>query len=380
MLRSQSLRGRLRHYPFLAAACLEGANRLRNWCVQTRLARSCLIACALLGIVGAVIEAARAGAPASLVALKSHLMTVGILVALLASILAHWGRRKWTAIYSSNWLSTLPTTRRATLEAVALRSLLGPLLTWLVLTSAGFLSSWTVPGSSTLIAPWLATISVATVFGALLGWFLPHRNTDDMSLVTLHSLGSGASGVPTLAGLSGWTTVQARMWLRPRSLARLLLPAMLALPMDVSANVALALLFVWGVALYLLLLLRAMVHVARAGAAWLRPTPLTFHRFAWAVARYPLLKQAQWTLVATGFLIALGCKPLLAVRAAEAWLALVSVTSGIAFAHAYQSRNFRLKILISICALALVERFKEHLVLPCALLIAGWQLGRAARI
>jgi hypothetical protein len=300
-------------------------------------------------------------------------------MALQASMLAHWARRKWTAIYSGNWLSTLPTTRRATLGAVALRSFLGPLLAWLVLTSAVLLSSRTVPGSGSLIAPWLATISVATVVGALLGWFLPYRNTDDMSLVTLHSLGSGPSGAPTLAGLSGWTAVQAGMWLRPRSLARLLLPAMLALPMDVSANVALALLFVWAVALYLLVLLRAMVHVARAGAAWLRPTPLTFHRFSWAVARYPLLKQAQWTLVAAGFLIALGCKPLLAVRVAEAWLALVSVTSGIALAHAYRSRSFRLKLLMSVCALAVVERFREHLVLPCALLIAGWQLRRAAR-
>ncbi|MFZ0007209.1 MAG: hypothetical protein WAK94_03120 [Steroidobacteraceae bacterium] len=378
MLRSKSLRERLRRYPLLAAAYLEGANRLRSWRAQTRLARSWFAAGALLGVAGAGIAAAVA-ATVSLVALKSHLMTVGILVALQASMLAHWGRRKWTAIYSSNWLSTLPTTRRATLTAVAWRSFLWPLLAWLVLTSAVLLSSRTVTGLSGLTVPLFAAISVATVIGALLGWFLPYRNTDDMRLVTPHSLGSGPSGTPTLAGLSSWAAVQTRVWLRPRSLARLLLPAMLALPMDMSGNVAVALLFVSAVALYLLVLLRAMAHVARAGAAWLRPTPLTFRRFAWAVARHPLLKQAQWTLVAAGFLIALGCKPLLAVRVAEAWLALVGVTSGIALAHAYQSRSFRLKLLISICALAVVERLREHLVLPCALLIAGWQLRRVAR-
>ncbi len=92
---------------------------------------------------------------------------------------------------------------------------------------------------------------------------------------------------------------------------------MLLLPLDVSGNMAVALLGVWALALYLFVLLRATVHVAQEGASWLRPTPLTFKRFAWAILRDPLLKQLQWTLMATAFLVALGCKPLTAVRVAE---------------------------------------------------------------
>jgi len=179
--------------------------------------------------------------------------------------------------------------------------------------------------------------------------------------------------------LSRWTETQTRVWLQPRSLARLLFPAMLLLPMGTSANLAIAILSLWVLALYLLVLLRAMVHVARAGASWLQPTPLTFYRFAWSVARRPLCKQLQWTLLATVLLMALGCQPIVAARVAEWWLALVTVTSGVALGRAYHSKAMRLRLLVSVCAMAVLERFRQHLALPCALLISAWHIREATR-
>jgi hypothetical protein len=98
-------------------------------------------------------------------------------------------------------------------------------------------------------------------------------------------------------------------------------------------------LVVWGLALYLIVLLGAVIHVARHGADWLRSTPLSFRRFAWALVRLPLLKQVQWTLLTAALLIAVGGRLWVAVRAAEWWLALVTFTSGLALISAWPLRR-----------------------------------------
>jgi hypothetical protein len=307
-----------------------------------------------------------------------HLLTVNVLVALQASVLAHWGRRKWTAIYSGNWLSTLPVSRRQCARMVALRAFLASAPLLALPPAVVLLARLCAPRSGAITSALLTGIGIATAVGVLLGWYLPAREVRHSAPALPYAAASRASAVPRLVALSRWTETQTRVWLQPRSLARLLLPAMLLVPMD-SANVAIALLSLWVLAVYLLVLLRAMVQVAREGAAWLRPTSLTFYRFAWSVARRPLFKQLQWTLLATVLLVALGCQPLVAARVAEWWLALVSVTSGIALSRAYQSRAMRLRLLVSVCAMAVLERFRQHLALPCALVISAWHIREAAR-
>jgi hypothetical protein len=126
-------------------------------------------------------------------------------------------------------------------------------------------------------------------------------------------------------------------------------------------------------------LLRATVHIAGKASQWLRPTPLPFRRFAWAIVRYPLIKQVQWTATAGIILVAMGAAVTPTLRILEGWLAVVSVVSSIAVAHAYHTRSMRLRMLISVGILAVIEGVKDQLALPCALLFAGWQLHRAAR-
>lgn len=371
---SQLMRG-----PLITALRLETANQLRSWYASDRRARTWLAAAVIAVVLGAVIALASQFSPALLRAVAPHLLTVNILVALQASVLIHLARRRWTGIYASNWLSTLPVSRRQCVRMIALRSLLSCAPMLALAPTLVLLARLSVPGSGAVAAVLLTGMGIATAVGALLGWYLPARDAQHSLAVPGDARGSGASPVPRLAALSRWTEIQARVWLQPRSLARFLLPAMLLLPLGVSGNAAIALLSLWVLALYLIALLRALVHVAREGASWLRPTSVTFYRFAWAVACRPLFKQLQWTFLATVLLVALGCQPLVAARVAEWWLALVTVTSGVALGRAYQSQTIRLRLLVAVCAMAVLERFKQHLALPCALLISAWHLRKAAR-
>jgi hypothetical protein len=222
-----------------------------------------------------------------------------------------------------------------------------------------------------------ATCAVGTCTGVLIGWWMPQRDRE--MPFPASSLGHGRTGHrAALAAMSSWPLVQARVWLRPRSVAWLMLIA-LGLPMGVSGNVAVAILWTFIVGLYLWVLLRATIEVASQGAQWLRPTPLSFARFAWTVVRYPMLKQLLWTALTAGMVTALGADPLKVLSFAELWLAIFAAVSSIALAHAYEPREGRLKILLSVCFLAAVETVKHHLALPCALAFSGWQLNKAAR-
>jgi hypothetical protein len=365
--------------PLLAALRLETTNQLRAWYLPGRRIRRWLAVAMITAAAGAVIALATQLAPQLLRVVAPHLLTVNILVAMQASLLAHWGRRKWTAIYSGNWLSTLPVSRRQRARMIALRAFVASAPLLALPPALALLAQLCAPGSGAIASALLTGIGIATAVGALLGWYLPARDTRHALPALPYVAAPGACAVPRLAALSRWTETLTRVWLQPRSFARLLFPAMLLLPMGTSANLAIAILSLWVLALYLLVLLRAMVHVARAGAGWLQPTPLTFYRFAWAVARRPLFKQLQWTLLATVLLLALGCQPIVAARVAEWWLALVTVASGIALGRARQSKAMRLRLLVAVFAVAALERFKQHLALPCALAISAWHIRKAAR-
>jgi hypothetical protein len=114
-----------------------------------------------------------------------------------------------------------------------------------------------------------------------------------------------ARDVPSLAALSHWVAAQTQQWLKPRAVSRLLLPGMLALPIGISGNDAIAVLTLWMLAFYLCALWLALIRVTREAAAWLRPTPLSWRRLAFVISWRPLLQQLQWTVLATVLLLAL---------------------------------------------------------------------------
>lgn len=318
---------------------------------------------------GALLLACLAGAGVALVGfwsvirpvLVSHLLTVSVLLALQASLLARAGRRKWTDHYSTGWLGTIPASRRAVGGMIALRAFLPPLLVFALAALMVWVAERVTQSGDFARTFWLAG-TVATLGGGLLGWMLPRPPGEMGRDLAMGSLPAARPGMPQLAILSRWPIRQAREWLQPRSLARLLLPAILLLPMDLSANLAAAVVTLWAIALYLAALLRATIRVARDGATWLAPTPIRAYRFAWAAMRHPLLKQLQWVILAAMLLVALGCEPLIAARVAEWWLSMAGLVSCIAVTRGRRS-NRRVKIVASISVL----------------LISAWCLRKAVR-
>jgi hypothetical protein len=361
----------LRRRALLYAWWLESLNRGTRKGLSWQRTTAVLVA---LGLMGWLVTF---WGPSVLVSVGRHLFSAGIVMALQSALLTNRGRGKWEDFYSQSWLASVPLDLQARKTIVALRSCCPPAAILLGFLAVLLLTGMFAHVSRAAIFSAAGACAVGTLGGVLVGWWLPQRDREMPFAAS--SLVHGKTGhVGALSAMSGWPLMQARIWLRPRSVARLMIVA-LGLPMDVSANIAVAILWIFTVGLYLVVLLRATIEVAGQGAQWLRPTPLSFARFAWTVIRYPMLKQLLWTAATAGMAIALGLDPLKALSLAELWVAIFAAVSSVALAHAYESRAMHLKILLSVCFLAAIETVKHHVALPCALLFSGWQLNRAAR-
>jgi hypothetical protein len=361
----------LRRRVLLYAWWLESLNR------ATRKSSPWQLATAVLAALGLVAWLATFWGPAVVVSAARHLFSVGIVMALQSALLTNRGRGKWTEFYSQSWLASLPLDRQAWKSMVALRACCPPAAILVGVMAALLLMGMLAVVSRAALFSVAASCAVGTCIGVLIGWYLPQRDAE-MPLPASSRVHRTTGHTAALSAISGWPLVQTKVWLRPRSVARLMIVA-LGLPMDVSGNIAVAILWIFIVGLYLWVLLRATIEVAGQGAQWLRPTPLSFARFAWAVIRYPLLKQLLWTAATAGMVTALGVDPLEALSFAELWLAIFAAVSSIALAHAYESPGMHLKIVLSVCFLAAIETVKHHVALPCALAFSGWQLNKAAR-
>ena len=357
----------------LQAWWLETANRLRQRAGFPHHRQGWLLVVA--GVAGTLALLTR-WLPRLAGVAGGYLPAVGILMALQSAVFVHLGRLRWSQFYSRGWLATVPVHPRVRTGMIALRACWPPITVALAAAAAMFAAPsphGAAPGIGSSEA--LACL-LGTLVGLPLGWWLPQRRLQPAPAAS--GVRSATRAHAPLSGLVHWPGRQVQAWLQPRSLARLGVLA-LALPMDMPANMAVALFCVLAIAVYLAALLRATVHVAREGAMWLRPTPLSAGRFAWAVLRYPLVGQLQWTALGAVLLAAMGADPGRAIRAAELWLAWFSAISSLALAEGCRARGLTLQMLLSATVLAGIESLKAHLALPCALLFAGWQLRRAAR-
>jgi hypothetical protein len=317
--------------------------------------------------------------PAIIEVLGPHAAIVALLAALQSSIWVQRGRQKWAARYADDWLSTLPATRRDRGQGIRLRTLVGPGVVALMLLGMTPLLEAAVPGSADATRQLLLGGGAAMLVGALLGLALPAWKAEPAAAAasTTRGFSRPATGAG-LRALSRWPLLQTKLWFPPRLAARLVLPVMLLLPMGTSGNFAIALGGGWTLALYLLALLRATLFVAGEASRWLAPTPLASRRFAWAVGGRALGQQLQWTLIAAGLFIALGIRADLALRGAEAWLAIVTLTTSTALARASTPWKKGLRLVLSLCAVALLDRLRPWLALPGALAIVAWQWRRPA--
>ena len=349
---------------------LESFNRL------TRHRLSWRTTTGVLGALGLVAWLAGYWGPSILGLAERHLLSAGVIVALQAAVLTGRSRRAWTEICAQGWLATLPLDQRAWKVFIALRAA--------VPAAAALVGISTFLVAAAVLKPVAMSIAISgeissvigTIVGVLIGWRLPRRGA--LAVRATSSLLRGRSqSQPGLAALSSWPLLQTTTLLQPRLIARLMVLA-IGLPMDVSANAAVALLWTVITGLYLVILLGATMDVASRARKWLQPTPLSFARFAWAVMRYSIIKQLVWTALTVCMLIALGAPPRDALSLADLWLAIVAVLSSMTLASGLGSPGIRVRVLFSICLIAVIETVKQHIALPGALLFSAWQLKRVS--
>jgi hypothetical protein len=354
------------------SAQMQGASRSRSraWSLLVLLALAIVLTLIVLTVFWSVL----------LPVAEPNIAAIGVLLALSLSVWTHLNRVRWTEFYLSGWVSTLPVSRRAKQGVVAVRSFALSALLFILLWVALPLLARASPPASAVTQRLLVTCIVAVFVGSLLGWCLPRRTPVSAALPRSPVVGPVASGRASLGALGQWSTLQTQRWFKPRIVSRLIAPAILILPLGTSANLALALLGLWVISLYLLIMLRAFVYVARRCAQWLQPTPVRSGRLVWALGWLPLLMQLVWTLAAMLLLVALGMRPLFAARVAEGWLAIASLVSTLVLAQARGVRHMRLRAIFSFGLLAVLERWRNQWVIPATLLISIWQLRSTPRV
>jgi hypothetical protein len=142
----------------------------------------------------------------------------------------------------------------------------------------------------------------------------------------VHKVRESWGRAPKLQPLSYWAIARARALNNPGVSAYTMVVLLLALPLDTTGEVAIAIAAAWMVGIYLILNLAAIVRTAFPAARWLMPTPLTFWRFASTVPARTLLAQAvacAALLVAVAVLNRGGWLPV-AFIGAGAWLTVVT--------------------------------------------------------
>lgn len=197
---------------------------------------------------------------------------------------------------AGGWLAALPRSRRLAALADRLLGAALPLLKLLI----GVL---TVAALARGLWPELARVAGVCVIGLIAGAGWPVKaQALTGSLGGVDDTGSAAA---SLRGLALWPLRQAEVWLPARLTSRLALAVALALPMGISANLAVATLGGGFIVLYVLVLLVACASCAQAARHWLAVTPLPAGRCAAASVRLGLAKALQWVLLGAVLGIAL---------------------------------------------------------------------------
>jgi hypothetical protein len=189
-----------------------------------------------------------------------------------------------------------------------------------------------------------------------------------------------AAASASLVALSRWPIVSVFAWATPETVRWPLMAAMLSVMAGSPALVGLGVVAFWMLIVYIATLFTSTVRVAREAALWLRSTPLTFGRFAFAIGGRSLAHQVVASAVIGGcmaFETGTIWKALLFV---SPWIAFVMVTYVTTIGYAFRMRSGgRVTILVSTISLACVESLQRGAAIPLALVVCWWQLRVGAR-
>jgi hypothetical protein len=135
----------------------------------------------------------------------------------------------------------------------------------------------------------------------------------------------------------------------------------------------------WLLAIYLVTLIQAAIHVGHTAAQWLRATPMSFVNFAWPIARGVLLHQLIGASIAAILGVILGLQPLLAVYLLMLWLAVVASLLCVSLADSFCHRSSGWKLLTAALTTAIIEQRHHGWSLPALAAVGAWHVHRALR-
>jgi hypothetical protein len=360
------------------ASMLSLANALARFAGAVRTLRGAVIAFAIgLGIPTVVAAAAWIGAQTSVYAWLAAHAPILAAVAGVHALLAIARRREHAKrSQARSWLVATPGFVAARTQAYVIQ-VAGPLLGQLMLAGI-FIAVLRVGAGGTGLPKLLYWLAGGVALGAAMGTLWRRRAAEDRTEDSRYvPRARDRAHVPSLAGLSRWPVLQAIAWHRPENSRVLFLLAALSVPLGSSAILGLAIVAFWTLASYMTTLLRAVSHVGREAAAWLRATPIGFARFAWALSGRALVHQVIGTVLVGGTLSLVGTPLPTVARLGAAWLAIVVLVSAVALAEAYRARPATLRIVMYASATLAAEYRAHGWAFPIAVLLAAVQVRGA---
>jgi hypothetical protein len=365
--------------PLLLAEWIAARNRIAR--ARPHAAAIAVVSVVAIGALAVVLLTAGSRLPALLDGLLNYRVLTMLVAAMFAAFTVARRVRHTAERYAKSWLIAAPI--RPLSRGFALLSVsIAPLILQLLAVSMLLAIAGAVAGvAASTVLELIAWIAVAAVVGAMIGgWSARRPHMAAMEGSRYAATPRQSSTAPSLAALSGWPLAQVRVWGRPDNSRMLVAAAALFGVMSgSSAAHGLSVIAIWLLGGYLVGLLNAVLHVAREAALWLRSTPISFAKFAWAVARRALLHQVVATVLAAGLIMVLGAPPLFALYLAALWLTIVGLACSIGLADSYRARLPFFKIAVSFATLATVEAREQGWSIPIAVLIAVWQLRAGAR-
>lgn len=299
-------------------------------------------------------------------------------VALHAVLVVSRLRRSLQSGYRQSWLVAAPIARRSVLFSIAAQITIVALTHLMALLLFAGLAAWLAakPAAAADIA---VLITAGFVSGAVLGSLLSDRKRDgrEASRYAPKLRGSADQWQPSARSLAHLPIAQVFAWHRPENLRIVVVAVLFTVQGGSSMLGGLCVVSAWLLAIYLVTLLQATIHVGRTAARWLRCTPVTFLNFAWPIARQSFLQQVIGA-VGSGVLgVVLGSPLALTCYLVVLWIMIVIMVLVVSLADCYRDRRSTAKLALSLAGLTAIELRAQGWSLPVVLLMIGWHVRHA---
>jgi hypothetical protein len=315
--------------------------------------------------------------------LESHASWLMLLAAVQAAITVARRRGQVGAALRDSWLSAAPRSAQTKRSSFILGVIWAPLAQLIIVIALVLLLHYAGQGDGEALRQLIVFIVTGCGAGILVGaMFTTKQRSADRpgSRYVPGKLAAHAPASASLAALSRWPIASAFAWATPDTVRWPLMAAMLSVMSGSSALVGLGVVGFWMLIVYIATLFTSTVRVAREAALWLRSTPLSFGRFAFAIGGRSFAHQVVATaVIGACFALETGTvwKSLLFV---SPWIAFVMVAYVTTIGYAFSMRRGRrVTILVSAISIACVESLQRGTAVPLALAVCWWQFRLGAR-